>query len=105
MQDIANILTASELLQCLAFAFFLVHVRGSLRLIQRLCLERRCGVGVQDYSVRVDGLPADVTEGELTQFFSQLYALDQTDWRLRPPVTGAKRVAHTHNSANGDMHK
>ncbi len=40
-------------------------------------------VAMQDYSVKITGLPSDVQIEELRAHFSNLYALDQPDWRLQ----------------------
>jgi len=66
---------------------------------------------LQDYSVKVTGIPADITAEEVREHFSGLYALDSPDWRLDhwwkhiwgarpqldhdPYVSGSKRTQDT----------
>ena len=94
----AQILTALEFLQDL---IFLIAVAWLSRKVYNSKLTRSSlNFSAADYSIIVTNLAADTTEIDLIKHFSNLYRLDDKDWKGRLKVEETVPVSNSENSGN-----
>jgi hypothetical protein len=98
LQAVANIIMVSEILQVLIFLVAVRYLVLKTRVARGKIGSRTCHVS--DYSIEVQGIPADSTVEQLLEHFSGLYYLDKKDWRGRPALEEAEAVQVTHNTGN-----
>ena len=96
--EVANILTVAEFAQIVCFLLVIVYLANRTRRVSTKLDQRTCTIS--DYSVMVEGIPADTTVEQLVEHFSRLYPLDKPDWRGRPPVRDATPVVSCYNTNN-----
>jgi hypothetical protein len=98
MAQVADIITASEVLQFIMFIIVIFHLSRRTTQLHTKADVNLCTV--TDFAVVVEGLPKVVRHEELLKFFSDLYPLDKPDWKERPPVSGCSPVENIDNTGN-----
>lgn len=98
MEEAASVITAMEVVSIVVFFIGVFHLhRRSFSVTGRA---QRTQVSISDYAVEVHGIPPDCSDKAILKHFSDLYALDKTDWRGRPPVEGSEAVVDFKNTGD-----
>lgn len=87
-----GIITVCEFLQILAFFAACFHLNRRVHSLQDEV--DKMNTSVTDYAIIVRDLPEDASVDQLVTHFTNLYPLNQPDWKQRPAVLGTRPVQH-----------
>jgi hypothetical protein len=93
--DAAAVLTTFEILQ---ITVFLLGVLRLWIIVLKKTTNSSTEISVSNYAVMITKLPPETSEKDLIEHFSNLYRLDQRDWKGRPIVVDAKPVEEVGNT-------
>lgn len=96
LEDAGVLITWFELAQNLVFFIAYLYLRHMGNKLIFSAAGRDCNIG--DYAVWVKDIQDDTTIEKLISHFSNLYQLGATDWRKRPPLSGAQSVRNVSNT-------
>lgn len=100
--DMQLVILACELLQVFVFLITVRHLNQQLIKLKRPDKAENL-VSTTHYAVYVENLPPFVTQQEVIAHFSNLYQLQNVDWRNRLPIEDARPVQAADNTAE-DVH-
>lgn len=99
--DASYVMTAMEFIQIFVFCIGIVYLQHKSFSVSGR--NSKSQVSISDYTVRVHNIPPDTKDWQILEHFSNLYALNKPDWKMRPPVEGAHVVMDCSNTHN-QMH-
>ena len=98
LTDATNIITAMEFLQIIVFFCGILHLYR--RAFSVTGKSTKSDVSVSDYAIMIENIPADTTDKELVEHFSNLYKLNEIDFKHRPAVKDARPVPMIQKTKN-----